>query len=69
MGYGSRLSELTKIWISEKDTFEAARAEFEQIWSNAKCKWFFGELRQDILWDKVAKKHRVFEFTGVYGTM
>jgi hypothetical protein len=69
MGYGSRLSELVKIWISEKDAFEAARTEFEQRWSKAKCKWLFGGLRQDILWDKIAKKHRVFEFTSVYGSI
>lgn len=66
MGYDSPGLEWAEIIIREKDRFIAAHAEFEQIWSRAKCKWFFKGLRQSILWDKITKKYELAMYVDCY---
>lgn len=66
MGYDSPWLEWARIIIEEKDKLLAAHTEFEQIWSKAKCKWFLPQLRQDLLWSKMMKKHEIPEYSGYY---
>lgn len=66
MGCDSQWNEWAKVLVDNKEKLIAARTEFEQIWSNSKCKWFFGGLRQDILWSKMRKKYEIPEYTGFY---
>lgn len=62
MGYYSPWLEWIEILIKEKDNFIAARKEFEQMWSNAKCKWFLPQWRQYLLWGKMMKKYEIPEY-------